>query len=192
MTTLAVDSPLTIVTGDFNSIGIIADDIVYEGAMVGDNASGYGRPLVAGDLFVGHSLVQVDNTSGLAGAKEIRLRTGRYRGAVTLTGVLITDVHKEVYASDDSVLTLSAYGNSRVGVVIRYVTTNKAIVEFQTNEPEAESGAQFRIYGDLEVGGTPQGIHLARYAELSNRHAHGRSFRWYGISLWQGRCELEC
>ena len=131
MTTLAVDSPLTMVTGDFNAIGIIADDIVFEGALVGENASGYGRPLVAGDLFVGHSLMQVDNTDGLAGAKEIRLRTGRYRGTVTLTGVLVTDVGKEVYASDDATLTLTAAGNTRVGVVIRYDTTNKAIVEFQ-------------------------------------------------------------
>jgi len=161
MTTLAVDSPLTIVTGDFNSIGIIANDIVFEGAMVGENASGYGRPLVAGDLFVGHSLVQVDNTSGLAGAKEIRLRTGRYRGKATISGVLITDVGKEVFASDDDTYTLSSYGNSRVGVVIRYVTTNTAIVEFQTNEPFEESRDAYKIYGDLLVGGTPQGNHLA-------------------------------
>ena len=160
-----VDSPLTIVTGDFNSIGIVANDIAYEGAMIGDNASGYGRPLVAGDVFLGHSLVQVDNSvtalqTGLAGAKEIRLRTGRYRGAVTLTGVLITDVSKEVYASNDNTLTLSAAGNSRVGVVIRYITTNKAIVEFQTNEPFAESADPYeKTFGDLLVGGSYQGLY---------------------------------
>jgi len=158
MTTLAVDSPLTIVTGDFNAIGIIADDIVFEGALVGDNFAGYGRPLVAGDLFVGHSLEQVVNTGGLAGAKNIRLRTGRYRGKVTISGVLITDVGKEVYASDDDTYTLSSYGNSRVGVVIRYDSTNKAIVEFQTNEPQAESMDREITYGDIEVGGSYQGI----------------------------------
>ncbi len=161
MTTLAVDSPLTMVTGEFNSIGAIADDIVFEGAMVGENASGYGRPLVAGDLFLGHSLLNVDNTDGAAGAKEIRLRTGRYRGKVTLTGVLITDVGKEVYASDDDTYTLSSAGNTRVGVVIRYDSSNKAIVEFQTNEPFAESEDAFKIYGDLLVGGSYQGIHEA-------------------------------
>ena len=157
MTTLSVDSPQTIVTGDFNSIGIIADDIVFEGAMVGDNASGYGRPLVAGDLFRGHALMQVDNTDGLAGAKEIRLRTGRYRGKVTLTGVLITDAGKRVYASDDAVLTLTGEGNSLVGVVLRYDSSNKAIVEFQTNEPFAEAaGGYERTFGALEVGGSYQ------------------------------------
>lgn len=149
MTTLAADKPLTIVTGDFNSVGIIADDIVYEGAMVGDNASGYGRPLVAGDPFLGHSLVQVDNTGGAAGAKNIRLRTGRYRGKCTISGVLITDVGKEVYASDDDTYTLSSYGNSRVGMIIMYVTTNTAIVEFQTNEIDVS-------FKDLYVHGTTQ------------------------------------
>lgn len=159
MTTLAVDSPLTMVTGEFNSIGIIADDQVFEGAMVGDNASGYGRPLVAGDVFRGHSLLNVDNSGGLAGAKEIRLRTGRYRGKVTLTGVLITDVLKEVYASDDDTLTLLAAGNSRVGVVIRYDSSNKAVVEFQTNEPFAESLDREITYGDIEPGCSYQGLY---------------------------------
>ena len=161
MTTLAVDSPLAMVTGDFNSIGILANDIVFEGAMVGDNGSGYGRPLVAGDVFLGHSLMQVDNSGGgLAGAKEIRLRTGRYRGVVTLTGVLITDVGKRVYASDDATLTLTGEGNSPVGVVIRYDSSNKAIVEFQTNEPFAESaGGYERTFGAIEIGGSYQGLY---------------------------------
>lgn len=166
MTTLAVDSPLVLVTGDFNSIGIIADDQVFEGAMVGENASGYGRPLVAGDLFLGHSLLNVDNSDGLAGAKEIRLRTGRYRGKVSISGILITDVGKEVYASDDATYTLSSAGNTRVGVVIRYNTSSTAIVEFQTNEPGAEGGGggvggddHEVTYGDLEIGGSYQATH---------------------------------
>ena len=159
MTTLAVDSPLTVVTGDFNSIGSVAADIVFEGAMVGENASGYGRPLVAGDLFVGHSLVQVDNSDGAAGEKEIRLRTGRYRGVATITGVLITDVGKEVYASDDDTLTLSSPGNSRVGIIIRYDSSNTAIVEFQTNEPEGEGMEGEITFGDIEIGGSYQGLY---------------------------------
>lgn len=136
MTTLAADSPRVLVTGDFNSIGIIADDIVYEGALVGENAAGYGRPLVSADKFVGHALVQVDNTGGVAGAKEIRLRTGRYSMEATITGVAITDVNKKVYASDDDTLTLTADTHGIVGTVIRYVKANTAIVEFHPNEPQ--------------------------------------------------------
>lgn len=183
------DSPLTIVTGDFNSVGIVANDIVYEGAMVGDNVAGYGRPLVAGDMFLGHSLLKVDNSGGgLAGAKEIRLRTGRYRGAVTLTGVLITDVKKEVYASDDNTLTLSASGNSRVGIVIRYEKANTAIVEFQTNEPFAESMDREVTYGDIEVGGAYQGTYALsttkNYPIGTMRRTLNNGDAWcYGLAL---------
>jgi len=133
MTTLAVDSPQILVTGDLNSVPIIAADIVYEGAMVGDNAAGYGRPLVAGDKFLGHSIFQVDNAVpvGVAGDKNIRLRTGMYRLCCDLVG-LITDVGQPVYASDDATLTFDASGNSYVGRISRYVSATKMEIEFVT------------------------------------------------------------
>ena len=79
-------------TGDYGSTPVVASDIIYEGSMVGDNAAGYGRPLVAGDRFLGHCSEQCDNSSGSAGDKNIRHKTGRYRLQVTLTSVAITDV----------------------------------------------------------------------------------------------------
>ncbi|GAH72365.1 unnamed protein product, partial [marine sediment metagenome] len=112
---LAADSPQVLVTGDMNSIPIIDNDIVYEGAMVGLSVTtdepGYGKPLAAGDvaadeIFLGHSIFKVDNTGGAKGAKNIRLRTGRYRLLCALAGV-ITDVGKPVYASDDETLSLT-------------------------------------------------------------------------------------
>lgn len=133
MATLAANAPVTEVQGYHNSIGIIAADIVYEGAMVGDNGAGYGRPLTAGDAFVGHALEKVDNASGAAGDKNIRLRSGRYRLEVALVG-LITDVGQPVYASDDSVLTFVAVSNSYVGVITRYVSATKMEVEFRPGE----------------------------------------------------------
>ena len=95
MATLADNSPLTHLVGEHNSVPIIASDIVYEGAMVGDNGSGYGRPLVAGDTFLGHAVDKVDNTSGSAGDLNITLLTGRYRLKVALVGT-ITDVGRPV------------------------------------------------------------------------------------------------
>ena len=91
MTTLAANRPLTQVLGHIGGIGIIATDIVYEGAMVGENAAGYGRPLVAGDKFVGHAMEKIDNASGAAGDLNIPHLTGRYRLDLALVG-LITDV----------------------------------------------------------------------------------------------------
>ena len=133
MATLAVDTAVIAVKGDLNSIGIIASDTVYEGAMVGDNAAGYGRPLTAGDVFVGHAIEQVANEAGAAGDKNILLRSGRYRLDVLLTGV-ITDVGRPVYASDDSVVTFDGGGNSFVGVITRYISSTRMEVEFRPGE----------------------------------------------------------
>jgi len=144
MTTLAKNSPVAAVEGGCNSVPIIANDIVYEGAMVGDNASGYGRPLVAGDKFLGHAISKVDNTAsgftgaaGAAGDLDIKLRSGRYRLEVSLAGA-ITDVGQPVYASDDDTLTFvgagTSTGNSYVGVVTRYVSATKLEVEFRPGE----------------------------------------------------------
>ena len=143
MTTLAADSPMVQVLGKENAIGIIAADIVYEGAMVGDNAAGYGRPLSAGDKFLGHNMFKVDNTTGAAGAKNLTLKTGRYRHVVDLVGV-ITDVGQPVYASDDAVVTFSAAGNSYVGVITRYVSATQMEVEFRPGE-EDEWGNRTRV-----------------------------------------------
>jgi len=137
MATLTADSPQVVVLGEFNSIPIIANDIVYEGAMVGENSAGYGRPLVAGDKFVGHAAEIVDNTGGSAGAKNIRVRTGRYRLQVSLAGY-ITDIGQPVYASDDAVLTFlgaaAAAANSFVGIVTRYVSSSLLEVEFRPGQ----------------------------------------------------------
>lgn len=137
MTTLAANSPLTHVVGEHNSVPVIADDIVYEGAMVGEDGSGYGRPLVAADRFLGHAIDKVDNTGGSAGDKDIRILTGKYRLEVALAGA-VTDVGQPVYASDDATYTFvgaSASGaHSYVGVATRYVSATKMEVEFRPGE----------------------------------------------------------
>lgn len=146
MTTLAQNSPQALGAGMYSSIGIIANDIVYQGAMVGENGAGYGRPLVAGDKFRGHAVEKVDNTaSGLTGAAgaagdlQIQLQSGRYKMEVALA-VAITDIGQPVYASDDATLTLvganSTSGNSYVGVVDRYVSATKCVVEFRPGEQD--------------------------------------------------------
>ena len=138
MTTSAADSPLTFGLGNLNSIPIIASDIVYEGSLVGDNGAGYGRPLVAGDRFVGHAKCKCDNSaSATAGAKDIQLIGTRYRMVVDLVA-LITDVGQPVYASDDATLSLAAAitttANSFVGVITRYVSATQMEVEFRPGE----------------------------------------------------------
>lgn len=135
MSTLSANRPVEESIGGRNAIGIIASDIVFEGAMVGDNGAGYGRPLVAGDKFLGHSISKVDNSAvATAGAKSISLRGPEiYRLVVALVG-LITDVGQPVYASDDAVYTFDAASNSYVGVISRYVDATHMEVEFRVGE----------------------------------------------------------
>ncbi|MBA7613755.1 hypothetical protein ES703_21011 [subsurface metagenome] len=135
---LTVDSPQVLVTGDMNSVPIIKEDTIFEGAMVGrEAATGHGRPLTAGDIFLGHSIFKVVNELGLVGAeKEVRLRTGRYRMLCALAAA-ITDVGAAVYASDDDTLTKTATSNSYVGRISRYVSATKVEIEFETLQPIA-------------------------------------------------------
>lgn len=116
-----------------NELPVIAADIIYQGAAVGDNGSGYARPLVAGDPFRGFAKDDVDNSAGSAGDKTVELVTkGRVQLAVS--GLAITDVGKDVYASDDDTFVLTKSTNTRIGFVHRYVSSGVGIVEFEQND----------------------------------------------------------
>ncbi len=109
---------------------VIAADIIYRGAAVGENASGYSRPLVAGDVFQGFAVAKADNASGAAG--DIRV-TVEQKGFIELpiSGLAVTaNDRAPVYASDDDTFTLTATSNSLIGYVSRWVSTGIAVVEF--------------------------------------------------------------
>jgi hypothetical protein len=129
MTTLAANVARSFELGDQNDLPVIADDIIFEGAAVGGNGSGYSRPLVGGDPFHGFAVEKADNTDGAAGAITVRVKT-KGRVSLAISGLAITDVGKPVYASDDNTFTLTATSNSAIGRVIRWVSTGVGIVEF--------------------------------------------------------------
>ena len=137
MTTLAADQPRDYYLGDFHNFPVVATDIIYKGAAVGDNGSGYARPLVAGDPFRGFADYQVDNSTGAAGAKKVRTRT---RGSIKLaiSSLAITDVGKDVFASDDNTFTLTQSTNTRIGHVSAWLETGYGIVEFRVAEAVIE------------------------------------------------------
>ena len=133
MSTATVDSALSVMVGERSDVPAVAADIIYEGSAVGDDGAGYGRPLTAGDVFRGHAYEKCDNASGAAGAKNVRVLTGRYRLEVALVG-LITDVGRPVYMSDDTVYTFVAVSNSYVGVITRYVSATMMEIECRVGE----------------------------------------------------------
>lgn len=133
MATLAADKPRSYYEGDSHDFAVIAADIIYQGAAVGDNASGYARPLVAGDPFRGFAAETVDNAAGAVAAKSVRCKRA---GLISLpiSALAITDVGKDVYASDDDTFTLTQSTNTRIGHVSSWVSTGIGIVQFRSTE----------------------------------------------------------
>jgi len=130
MATLTEDTPRDFQLGDLEDYPVVASDIIYEGAAVGENASGYARPLQAGDQFLGFAQSQVDNSDGVAGAKTVTVRTrGRVKLSIGSLAITANDRPK-VYASDDNTFTLTPTSNSHIGFVSRYVESGMGIVEF--------------------------------------------------------------
>lgn len=137
MATLAADKPrayeLTGAHPNYNEIPAIASDIIYAGAAVGESSSaGTGRPLAAGDNFMGFAVEQCDNSAGAAAAKRIKvLSTGVVWLTVT-SGDNINDYGDTVYASDDDTFTMVSTGNSSIGKLKRYDSgTGKCLVAFE-------------------------------------------------------------
>lgn len=134
MTTLAADKPRTYVVRGYEAtddLPVIASDIIYEGAAVGDNGSGLARPLAAADPFLGFADRQCDNSAGAASAKNVKVRT---RGCVVLTVVgasSAADVSETVYASDDDTFTLTSASNTAIGKVSRWISSTTCEVAFE-------------------------------------------------------------
>lgn len=131
MTTLAANIARPFEQGNRNEFPVKASTKIYEGAAVGiDIATGYARPLVAGDPFVGFAEAKADNSAvATNGAINVRVID---RGKVYLPvgSLAITDLGKPVYASDDNAFTLTAGSNTYIGKVARFEATGHGIVEF--------------------------------------------------------------
>jgi len=135
MATLAKAKPRIYETkGKIESYPVIAADIIYEGAAVGENAAGYSRPLAAGDVFQGFALRTVDNSQGAAGA--VRVEVYRECDIVLPIAALAVTANDRaaVYASDDDTFTLTATSNSKIGWVSRWIEPGKACVQTRATE----------------------------------------------------------
>jgi len=109
---------------------------IFQGALVGlEAASGFARPLVAGDALLGHSMDEYDNTDGADGDIKAKVLAGDaakgYLLTVLVDGVVVTSINAAVFASDDGTLSLTDGGSdSEVGKVANYIEDGKAVVQF--------------------------------------------------------------
>lgn len=95
---------------------------IYKGTMVFiKNTTGYAVPNPsAGDyFFAGIAKHTVDNSSGSAAATEIKVKKvgiGRYY----LSGAAITDIGVAVYSSDNTTVTKTSGGHTRIGTIVGF------------------------------------------------------------------------
>lgn len=131
MTTLSANKNREFQLDDKEEYPVIAADIIFQNAAVGENGSGYARPLVAGDAFLGFAVAKADNAAGAAGAQAVQVRTrGRVRLTVAGATAVTANDRAPVYASDDDTFTLTASTNSLIGYVSRWIASTDCIVEF--------------------------------------------------------------
>lgn len=144
MATLATDTPRVFETGHdeyVNSLPMIDNDIIYDGAAVGESGtSGTFRPLVSGDQFAGFAVAQADNTGTghAAGAVNVDVKqAGRVKLSVTGASA-VTDMDAKVFATDDNTFTLTPSGTT-IGRVARWVTGTYCIVDFDARKQAADT-----------------------------------------------------
>ncbi len=130
MPPLTENTPRDHQIGEKEDYPVAAAVRVFEGAAVGENAAGYSRPLVALDKFQGFAEEEADNTSGLAGAINVRVKTkGRIVLAVATSAITSND-RPAVYASDDGTFTLVSTANTKIGYVSRWISGTNCVVEY--------------------------------------------------------------
>ena len=130
---LSQNTPRPEILGYLTHLPCAAAILIYEGAAVGEDGSGYARPLQGGDVFLGFAEEKADNSDGDNGALRALLRR-KGRIELPIAGVTITtNDQPAIYASDDGTFTTVAGGNSLIGYVSRWVSAGVAEVEYDVS-----------------------------------------------------------
>jgi hypothetical protein len=109
-------------TGD-----VAATKIIYKGALVAKNATGYIVPAAdtAGLVVVGVAMAYVDNSAGADGAKKVNIQTGVFEFDNEGGAIVQASKHALCYvAFDNSVTTAAVAANDiKAGTVDDFTTT---------------------------------------------------------------------
>jgi len=142
MATATNDVYIKMAHGDISKYAVEAAEIIYDGALVGSNGSGYAQAFAAGDVFLGICVDgQVDNSAGAAGALDVLVRSKAIIYKAVAGVASIEDIGKKVYATDDSVYTIvptQANASACVGFVDVFVSSGYAYVRIDTDAQMSE------------------------------------------------------
>jgi len=120
MTALTADRAFQAKDGYFQDFPVEASEVIYKGAIVGDNGAGYAQALASGDPFLGIAIEQADNSSGSAGDINCVCRR---KGIVRFTGqsgFSQTDVGTKAYAHDDGTVSATKGSKTFIGYFVKY------------------------------------------------------------------------
>jgi hypothetical protein len=138
MAQLTAGTERTYTVGDHRDTSqpVEASAVIYKGAALGDDASGFVRQFVDGDPFRGFAL---ENVTGGAtdGAERCAVR---YRGIIqlTVTGGAANKVNASVYLTDSNTFSLTDSGSDKVvGLIHTHVSGTTVNVRFDVNSPAA-------------------------------------------------------
>lgn len=98
---------------------VAASKLIYAGALLVRDTSGNIEPgtTATGKIAIGRALEQVDNSSGIAGAKNVRYESGCFKWA---NGGAITkaNIGDPCYIVDDQTVHETATGRSAAGIIV--------------------------------------------------------------------------
>jgi hypothetical protein len=123
MTALATDRNTPRSQGDYREGAVAAAQLIFAGAIVCRNATGFlvKGATATGLVGVGRAEARVDNSAGSAGDAHLRYQPGTFRFANSTAGDLITiaDIGKACFVVDDQTVakTSASSTRSKAGVV---------------------------------------------------------------------------
>jgi hypothetical protein len=143
--------------GDRRSYPVEENTRIYQGTLVYVNAAGYACDVTATGVnaFVGIAVAEANNTGGADGAIEVEVYT---EGDFELTGTFnsITDVGMPAYGDDNYAVVVALGATSvRIGRVVRFISTTKAIIAIQPNGVGALEVAPLTTITPADAAGTP-------------------------------------
>jgi len=143
--------------GDRRSYPVEENTRIYQGTLVYVNAAGYACDVTATGVnaFVGIAVAEANNTGGADGAIEVEVYT---EGDFELTGTFnsITDVGMPAYGDDNYAVVVALGSTSvRIGRVVRFVSTTKAIIAIQPNGVGALEVAPLTTITPADAAGVP-------------------------------------
>lgn len=145
MAALTRDTILPRSEGDFADFPVAAATKIFEGALVGIDASGFAINLASSEeQFVGVAHAIVDNTAGANGDLFVKVRRDQQIREVALAGAVQADVGKTLFATDNATFSLTASGGTPIGRVHAFISAGVILALLKPDEqimpPQADSG----------------------------------------------------